>query len=649
MKLLKRAIWIVALLCVLGSCSDDKTTYKPGSGGTEQGDGGDDGPNQGGSSGPGDYSNLTASNHPRVIMTEADVAAIRAKLDAGTDANLKALHDCIITYANETLTAYDLVYKIEGKRLLDVSTEAANRIISCSYAYRLTGEDRYLKQAIKDMKTVCAFKDWNSATHFLDGAEMAHGVGIGYDWLYNELDDATKKSAEKAIQDYAFYCALNGKWNLNFYKSATNWNQVCNGGLVVAAMAIYETCPDEAQLIIDKAIESNATVMPEMYNPDGNYPEGYGYWGYGTAFQCIMLAAMESCTGTDNGLASEPGFKKTGKWILFMEGMNKEAFNYCDSAPSSVACPPLWYLAYKFNDPSLLYCELMKLEDGRYTASDELKYLPTAVVYASKFDLNSVPAPSDKLWSGNGINPVVLVHSDWSFSNTDKFLGIKAGRANYSHGHMDVGSFVYDAYGTRWSADLGLQSYGTIENVTLPGYSGGFGSYDQGAFRWAVFRYNNYNHSTITVNDALHKASGRAEITSVINSETSRGAVIDMTDILDDECEKATRTITLDNDTDLVVKDEIKAYYNKAAKVRWTMVTKALPVVESNRIILQGTNKNLYLTVTSKNGSKITLKTWSTIGESYDASNAGYYEAGFEAHVTSGQSDTFTVKVSPNE
>ena len=582
MKILKKLLWFVAAACVLSGCADDRMIYKPGSGSGNGGNGG------GGEqpSGPGDYSKLTAANHPRIIMSEDDVTAIKAKLAAGSDANLKKLHECIMAYADKALTAKDLVYEVTGKRLLSVSTEAANRIISCSYAYRLTGEDKYLEKAEKDMQTVCAFKDWNSATHFLDGAEMAHGVGIGYDWLYGRLSDATKKNAEKAIRDYAFYCALNGKWNLNFYTSATN---------------------------------------------------------------CIMLAAMESCTGTDNGLSAVDGFKKTGKWILFMEGMNKMAFNYCDCAPSSIAFPPLWYLAHKFNDQSLLYGELMKLNDGRYTSYDSPKYFPMAIVYASKFDLNSIAPPEEKVWSGKGINPVVLVHGDWTFTDTDKFLGIKAGRANYSHGHMDVGSFVYDAWGTRWSADLGLQSYGTVENINLPGYTGGFGSYDQGAFRWAVFRYNNYNHSTITVNDALHRAGGRAEISSVINTSASKGATIDMTDILSSECESATRTVTLENDTDLVVKDIVKAKYNKAADVRWTMVTRAIPTVEGNRIVLQGASKKLYLKVTSQNNAKVTLKTWSTVGESYDASNAGYYEAGFEAKVTSGQTDTFTVTLSPNE
>ena len=41
--------------------------------------------------------------------------------------------------------------------------------------------------------------------------------------------------------------------------------------------------------------------------------------------------------------------------------------------------------------------------------------------------------------------------------------------------------------------------------------------------------------------------------------------------------------------------------------------------------------------------------TWSTGGESYDECIAGYFEAGFEAKVTSGQTDTFTVTLSPNE
>ena len=42
------------------------------------------------------------------------------------------------------------------------------------------------------------------------------------------------------------------------------------------------------------------------YGPDGGYPEGFGYWGYGTSFQVMLIAALESAFGTDNGGSPKP-------------------------------------------------------------------------------------------------------------------------------------------------------------------------------------------------------------------------------------------------------------------------------------------------------------------------------------------------------
>lgn len=643
-RILKTIAAAGMILSLAVGCTKNEKTWSPADG---KGSGGDDSGKK--EETVADYSKLTAANHPRVIFTKDSEASVKLKVGAGSDKNITQLHNLLIAKANEAVGKADLVYKIEGKRLLAVSTAAAERIIPCAYAYRMTGEAKYLQQAENDINTVCAFKDWNASQHFLDTGEMAHAVGIGYDWLYKDLKEATKTAAVKAIQDFAFDYALNkNPW---FYSSVSNWNQVCNGGLVVAALSIYENCPETARAIVDKAVSTNAPVMEEIYNPDGNYPEGYGYWGYGTAFECIMLSAMESCTGSDNGLASCEGFRKTGKWIMFMEGMNRLAFNYCDSAASSISMPALWYLAYKFNDPSMLYAESVKLTDGRYK-SDGYKYFPMAIVYADKVSTGSITAPSDHLWVGHGISPVGIVRGDWSFGESDKFLGIKAGRCNFSHGHMDVGSFVYDAYGVRWSADLGLQSYGTIENYNYDKskYPGGaFGSYAQDAFRWGVFRYNNYNHSTITVNDALHLVTGRADIDETIDGDGRRGFRCDLTSIVSDQCKAAERTVCIVDDRDLEVTDVIEAKYNLQAQLRWTMVTKAQPTVEEGRIVLRSGDKTMYLTVTAEKGTKVEYKTWTTKGEVWDADNSGYYEAGFTAKVTSGKTETFTTRLSPVE
>ena len=76
-------------------------------------------------------------------MTDADVAVIKEKLAAGTDANLAALHNGVIRYADRALTMKDLTHTLTGHRLLSVCTEASNRIIACAYAYRLTGDTGY--------------------------------------------------------------------------------------------------------------------------------------------------------------------------------------------------------------------------------------------------------------------------------------------------------------------------------------------------------------------------------------------------------------------------------------------------------------------------------------------------------------------------
>ena len=158
-----------------------------------------------------------------------------------------------------------------------------------------------------------------------------------------------------------------------------------------------------------------------------------------------------------------------------------------------------------------------------------------------------------------------------------------------------------------------------------------------------------YHTSTITLNNALHKADGRARITEMFDESDRMGATVDMSDILSEDCSDAERTITIEDNKDLVVVDNIEAKYNKPADVRWTLVTTAQPRVDGDRIVLQGTERNLYLTVSAENGAKIELKVFDMTLNDWDQSNPGFYEAGFTARVTSGKAETFTVRISPDE
>ena len=54
--------------------------------------------------------------------------------------------------------------------------------------------------------------------------------------------------------------------------------------------------------------------------PDGAYPEGYGYWGYGTSFNVMFISAIEKLFGKDFGLNEMPGFLKTAGYLENMTG-----------------------------------------------------------------------------------------------------------------------------------------------------------------------------------------------------------------------------------------------------------------------------------------------------------------------------------------
>ncbi|MGN0189555.1 MAG: Heparinase II/III-like protein, partial [Candidatus Cryptobacteroides sp.] len=463
---MKRSILIisglVAALCI-GCSSDSYPVWQPGSSVKPSADG--DGPQTPESPvviGEPDYSRLVASNHPRIIFNEDDFAQAREQASSGNVFSM--MHSKVIEYAARYVGAADLERTLVGKRLLAVSREALQRIAFCAYAYKTTGEQKYLTQAEHDIVTVCNFSDWNARQHFLDVGEMAAGVALGYDWLYSELSNDTKALVRKALDDFAFYPAQNKIWNLNFYEATNNWNQVCNGGLVCAALAVYEDNSTTASDIISKALESNLPAMQESYSPGGNYPEGYSYWNYGTVFEALMLTALETATGSDANLSKVGGFSQTGKYMLYMETPLKLCFNYSDCASSVTPCFPQWYFAWKFNDLSVLFLEKDRL--SKYSSASEARLLPVVCWWALKLaitSLDNISAPTESIFRGEGATPVVLVHENWKNDITDKFLGIKAGKASTSHGHMDAGSFVYDAFGVRWSADLGLQSYATLE------------------------------------------------------------------------------------------------------------------------------------------------------------------------------------------
>lgn len=122
--------------------------------------------------------------HPRLIANTAQWKELSAR--RSSDPGLEYLTGLLLKRATSDLGKPPVERTLQGRRLLGVAREFIRRTLLWAFAFRLTGEQRFLDRARKEMLAVAAFPDWHP-DHFLDVAEMTAGMAIGYDWLFDDL------------------------------------------------------------------------------------------------------------------------------------------------------------------------------------------------------------------------------------------------------------------------------------------------------------------------------------------------------------------------------------------------------------------------------------------------------------------------------
>lgn len=576
-------------------------------------------------------------DHPRLLMLSGEETSIKKVI--GADQTWSGLNQALLSEC-DSIVAAPVLERIQiGRRLLSVSREALRRIFYLSYAWRMTNNQRYLQRAEKEMLAISAFTNWNPS-HFLDVAEMTMALSIGYDWLYKGLPVESRTAIKEAILKKGLEPSLNNK-NNSWLSVTHNWNQVCNAGMSYGALAIYEDEPVLARKIINRAIETIALPMGD-YAPNGVYPEGYGYWGYGTSFNVMFLSAIDKAFGQDFGLSQKPGFLKTAGFMENLTGLSGSPFNYSDSGPTGGLQPAMFWFATKLNDPSLLWVERSRLMNSNPATHMKNRLLPAIMLWNGGIGIQKIGPPKDNFWVGSGINPMVLMRSSWT-DTTGIYVAMKGGSVSINHAHMDIGSFVMEADGIRWAMDFGMQEYESLESkgIQLFGRT-------QDAQRWTVFRYTNLVHNTLTINNRHQRVTGTAPITSSSASPDFMNAITDLSAIYKGAATKAARGIAIANKQYVVVRDEVEAT-DTVTTIRWTMLTPAdVKITGKNTAELTKDGKKLFLKV--QEPSNIVMKTWSTDPpNSYDAPNPGTTLVGFEVTIPAKAVTAITVSLVPEK
>ena len=523
--------------------------------------------------------------HPRILLMKGEEKALKKNI--AKDETWTEIHKAIIEEADKMLTLEPLERIKEGKRLLGVSRTYLRRVFDLSYAYRMTGDKKYAAKAEQEMLKSASFIDWNPS-HFLDVGEMTMALAIGYDWTYKELSPASRKAIEDAIIEKGIKESY-GQYN-GWLGSTGNWNQVCNGGVSYGCLAVWERDPELCSKTVDRAIESIKLPIGK-YAPDGDYPEGVGYWDYGTSFNAMFCSAIEKIFGTDFGLCSMPGFMESSRFVLNMVSPSLNNFSYSDNGTGAGFYPCMFWFARKTGDQSILYNQ-KKVYMQRGVASVRGNRLaPAVLVWGADTPFKSMTEPAKLTYKAKGDSPVVASRSSWTDPDAAWF-GFKGGFSGQSHAHMDVGEFVYEADGLRWAIDMGGENYYSLESKGVDLWN-----MTQDSQRWDVYRYNNMHHNTLTFNGKRQLVKGFADIDELTEKDGLVKVVSDLSKVYEGQVASVKRAVSFVGGRDLVVEDLVKNG-RLFTMMTWTLVTPATASKVSDNVMkLEQAGKTLYLKV----------------------------------------------------
>lgn len=592
-----------------------------------------------------DYSLLSRISHPRILASDEDFRVLRSLLEEGSYPELNRQHDAVIEHATQllsktipTIPELDAMIDPETGSYQNTFNEklaraTINHLVNGSYAYRMTGDKRFLDDVRTVIAQRCADAFWSKhpegkSIAYLSPAEIAMGMAVAYDWLYYDLTETERSAIRAALKDKPFTIGESKVATSYLKNEVNNRGQVHNAGIMATALALYDKDKAFANKWMEYCNVGIQHIVEGVYGTTGSTQEGYGYWEYGTSYFAFFEEMLYTVFGSDNGLSENPGFKLTGDYNLYMTD-HLSSFAFSDGGRDKLSCQlSPWWLAARFQRPELLLTELYLHTLGRKVAHRIMAMVPFCLSKYPKLELTGLQRPSSDVWadSNDSVSPVVLARTGWTCTDGDKYLGLKGGYASVSHGHMDAGTFEYHANGVRWSVDNSVGGYALYTNK---GLSSASQTATSGYVKWLAMAYNSLGHSTISfanydkttggvtkthATDHLVASNYKATILETYDSNSEKGGKIDMSKPLKGQVKSATRKAVIKDGSYLLVEDCIEALSGSDAKMIWRMVIPSTVVAEiigGKSIKLTQSGHTMYIHPEfSGSVSNLVLKNW---------------------------------------
>lgn len=522
--------------------------------------------------------------HPRILLDKNDFDAMRKNVK--TDSRMTAWYSGLLTEADKLLNQDALIYELrDGVRLWQVANDFVSRMMVLSLAYQLTSDKKYADRGYTEMKAIADFAGWHPE-HHIDVAAMGIGYAIGYDWLYDTYTQEQREYLEKRAYDNFYTEYIKGFEGLSCDMADgisfnNNHNAVMNGGSVIMANAFMDIYPEASSYLISGSIRATENML---YNfaPLGNWYEGVAYGTMTLRFLAYMMATMDKIYHNEYTIDKAQGLNQAAEYCIYMQGP-AGPYSFSDStsngASRAVVLEPsmLWFANY-YNTPSV---QTTWFRIFHYAATgDSLARL--MLWYNPDFSRSRDSLDIDKIY--NSINVEVMRNNWMPIGQT--MVGIKGGKANVEHGHMDMGSFGFFSGETRWIDDIGADDY------DLPQFFYGF---TQDGKRWSYFRERAEAHSCLVIapdaKGGEYDPNETAYLTPMENKPKGATAQIDMTKLFGESRVKAAKRgfFFTDDRQSLVVRDEVTL--TKKSDVYWFAYTNENVTIDGKSVILESTGE----------------------------------------------------------
>jgi hypothetical protein len=423
-----------------------------------------------------------------------------------------------------------------------------------------------------------------------------------YDGLFGYLDDARKKVIRDAVMKHVL---IPGKRQMEkrvwWSTSNNNWNGICNGGIIMAALSMYEEDPAGMSEVISLAV-NNLPKYLNSFEPDGQSEEGVMYWSYGLTYTILALESMQRVLGTAFGLDRTPGFRKTG-WFPALVSGPVTTLNIGDDPLKDSRSLSFFWFARQYKDTALALLQYDLCRETQVMSwSDMLYYEPEVITATAKRKL---------ILADNHVRGIEVMSLRTGWDRNATFVSMHGGRNDANHGHLDAGTFDIQAMGEVWAyGNMGRDDYtfpGYFTKKTLPDYfDRDTLQYEPG--RWHFYRLRAEGKNCLVFDPGIRADQDEKGVALKRRSSSDASSsfhVLDLADCYKRDVDAYQRAISLDKRKRIIsIQDEF--VMKQAGVAWWQMHTRAmLEISEDGRtVVMTQAGKKMIARIAGPSGAR---------------------------------------------